>query len=96
MHKKGQMVPFSAWWLTGFFFTEVTVGFCANKHSHNTIVIIGPCLNGGSSNLTPATLASVLLPNPGIVVAPLWLDGSLAFSLHYGSSSVRAITGCKT
>lgn len=58
MHKKGQMVPFGD---DGTFYR----GYCglgANKHSHNTIVTIGPCFNGGAPNLTPATLASVLLP----------------------------------
>lgn len=47
-------------------------GYCglgANKHSHNTIVTTGPCFNGSSPNVTPATLASVLLPGSGIVVA---------------------------
>lgn len=59
MHKKGQMVPLGVGWLMGVF-TEVTVGCCANKHSHNTIVTFGPCFNGGAPNLTSATLASVL------------------------------------
>lgn len=27
MYKKGQMVPLGAWCLTGFFFTEVAVGW---------------------------------------------------------------------
>lgn len=30
-------------------------GLGANKHGHNAIVSTGPCFNGGSPNLTPAT-----------------------------------------
>lgn len=43
-------------------------GLGANKHRHNTIVKVGPCLNGGSLNLTPATFASLLLSSLAIVV----------------------------
>lgn len=48
MHKKGQMVPWGAWWLTGSF-TEVTVGWVQ-------ISIVTTLL----SQLAPASMEALL------------------------------------
>ncbi|KAF1381205.1 hypothetical protein PFLUV_G00151170 [Perca fluviatilis] len=64
MHKKGADGALGCMAADGSFYRGYC-GLSANKHSHNTIVTIGPCINGGSPNLTPATLASVLLPSLG-------------------------------
>lgn len=45
------MVPLVVCWPT----RRNNWGLGANKHGHNAIVSTGPCFNGGSPNLTPAT-----------------------------------------
>lgn len=92
MHKKGQMVHFPLWLMGAL--TEVTGGW-VQINIVSILLSLLALFHRRLSNLTPATLVSVLLQKLRHCCCPLWLHGQLSFSLSEWSTSVKLFQATK-